>query len=132
MHLTVEKRKLLLTISGIGIHQKVQCNYKFADKIPESQQQGSLALDQTEKHKEKCLIVKNERSGLFQGQNEVCKRQAFQKRRQSLHAIIPQNDQDECQGALSTLEDSDPCFVGMVLEVWGNSCQFPWLLGTVL
>lgn len=39
-----------------------------------------------------------------------------------MHAIIPQNDQDECLGALSTVEDGDPCFVGMGLDVWGNSC----------
>ena len=46
--------------------------------------------------------------------------------------LVPQNDKDEGQGALSNVEDGDICCVAAALDVWGTCCLFPWLLRTVL
>lgn len=66
--------------------------FKFADKNSR-EPEGNLALTQREreKHKEKCLIVREQRSGLFQGQNKVCRIQAFQKKEAILACNRPTN-----------------------------------------
>lgn len=53
-----------------------------------------------------------------------------------MHANVPQNDQDECQEALSTVEDGDPCYEGMqslsVSMATGLYFKIKYMLGSLL
>lgn len=108
--------------------------FKFADKNSR-EPEGNLALTQRERErntKRNVWLSESRDQDYFKARIKYAAYKPFRKKRQSLHAIVPQIDQDECLGALSAVEDGDPCSVGMILDVWGHSCLFTWILGTVL